>query len=115
MQCSWCQRFACCGTRLTHTRAAADSSAVHTLRGQRDVRASRARAVVCGCNMWHILTRHGTNAARCTANFDEMWTKQPALDSPCGTPDAGAPNPFVGCVASSTSVPGGCLRVLLIC
>jgi hypothetical protein len=25
-----------------------------------------------------------------------MWTKQPALDSPCGTPDVGAPNPFVG-------------------
>ena len=34
----------------------------------------------------------------CTANFDEMWTKQPALDSPGGTPNIGAHDPFVGCV-----------------
>ena len=31
----------------------------------------------------------------CTANFDEAWTKMPALDSPGGTPDAGS-HAFLG-------------------
>lgn len=32
----------------------------------------------------------------CTANFDEVYTKRPALDSPGSTPDVGITNPFLG-------------------
>lgn len=33
---------------------------------------------------------------RCTANFDEMWTSMPALDSPTSTPEAAEGDPFQG-------------------
>lgn len=40
----------------------------------------------------------------CTANFDEAYTKRPALDSPGGTPDVGATNPFMGYTYSRDSM-----------
>ena len=40
----------------------------------------------------------------CTANFDEVYTKRPALDSPGGTPDVGVTNPFMGYTYSRDSM-----------